>query len=80
MKTASQTTAPKKAPLADLSGIFSAIDPNGDDDVITYCTIGGRACTAWFVLIYLLGRERVRVYDGSWAERGRHAGAPVQQS
>jgi len=68
-------------PLADLSGIFSAIDLNGDDDdVITYCTIGGRACTAWFVLIYLLGRERVRVYDGSWAEWGRHAGAPVQQS
>jgi hypothetical protein len=34
----------------------------------TYCTIGGRAATAWFVLTYLLGRDRVRVYDGSWAE------------
>jgi thiosulfate/3-mercaptopyruvate sulfurtransferase len=67
-------------PAADLSGIFSAIDLHGDDDVITYCTIGGRACTAWFVLTYLLGRERVRVYDGSWAEWGREAGTPVQQT
>ncbi len=29
---------------------------------------GGRAATAWFVLTYLLGREHVRVYEGSWAE------------
>ncbi len=43
------------------------------------CTIGGRACTAWFVLTYLLGRDHVRVYDGSWAEWGRMAGAPVEQ-
>jgi hypothetical protein len=32
--------------------------------MISYCTIGGRASTAWFVLTYLLGREYVRVYDG----------------
>jgi thiosulfate/3-mercaptopyruvate sulfurtransferase len=33
--------------------------------------------TAWFVLTYLLGREHVRVYDGSWAEWGRMDDAPV---
>ena len=47
--------------------------------MITYCTIGGRASTAWFVLTYLLGRDRVRVYDGSWAEWGRMPGTPVEQ-
>jgi thiosulfate/3-mercaptopyruvate sulfurtransferase len=62
---------------ADLRGIFSAIDLDGDGELITYCTIGGRACTAWFVLTYLLGRDHVRVYDGSWAEWGRTAGTPV---
>jgi thiosulfate/3-mercaptopyruvate sulfurtransferase len=56
---------------AGLRGIFSAIDLDGDGELITYCTIGGRASTAWFVLTYLLGRGRVRVYDGSWAEWAR---------
>ena len=64
---------------AGLRRIFSAIDLDGDDELITYCTIGGRASTAWFVLTYLLGRDRVRVYDGSWAEWGKMAGTPVEQ-
>jgi 3-mercaptopyruvate sulfurtransferase SseA len=37
-------------------------------------------CAPWFVLAYLLGRERVRVYDGSWAEWGRMPEAPVEQA
>ena len=28
---------------------------------------------------YLLGCENVRVYDGSWAERGRMTGTPVER-
>ena len=59
--------------------VFSAVDLGGTEELITYCTIGGRACTAWFVLTYLLGRDRVRVYDGSWAEWGHMADTPVEQ-
>jgi thiosulfate/3-mercaptopyruvate sulfurtransferase len=57
-------------PEADLRRAFATVDPYGEAELITYCTIGGRAATAWFVLTELLGRASVRVYHGSWAEWG----------
>ena len=65
-------------PIRDLRSIFSSIDLEDDGELTIYCTIGGRAATAWFVLTYLLGRKQVRVYDGSWAEWGRIAQSPVE--
>jgi len=64
---------------AELRRVFSSVDLDGTAELITYCTIGGRAATAWFVLTYLLGRGRVRVYDGSWAEWGRIDNSPVER-
>jgi len=62
----------------ELRRVFSSVDLDGSEELITYCTIGARAATAWFVLTCLLGRDRVRVYDGSWAEWGRMTGTPVE--
>ena len=64
----------------DLRHLFSSVDIEGGNELITYCTVGGRASTAWFALTYLLGRDRVRVYDGSWAEWGRLGDAPTESS
>jgi thiosulfate/3-mercaptopyruvate sulfurtransferase len=52
------------------------IDPSRP--VITYCTIGGRATEAWFVLTHLLGFADVRVYAGSWANWGTTADTPIE--
>jgi len=67
-------------PLAELRRHFSQIDLSADREIIPYCTIGGRASTAWFVLTQLIGHDRARVYDGSWAEWGRMASSPVERS
>lgn len=64
---------------AALRQILPAIDLDAGGELITYCTIGGRAATAWYVLTELLGHDDVRVYDGSWAEWGLTPHSPIEE-
>lgn len=53
--------------------------PIDDSEVITYCRLSHRGTLVWFALRYLLGIEKVRVYDGSWTEWGSIVGFPVER-
>lgn len=44
---------------------------------IVYSHLGDRSAHTWFVLKYLLGFDRVRNYDGSWAEWGNMVRMPI---
>jgi len=62
----------------EIRKIIDELDIDPSRPVITYCTIGGRATEAWFVLTHLLGFADVRVYAGSWANWGTAADTPIE--
>jgi thiosulfate/3-mercaptopyruvate sulfurtransferase len=61
--------------LQELYGGKGALD---GEEIIAYCRIGERSAHTWFVLHELLGRERVKNYDGSWTEWGSLVGVPIE--
>lgn len=63
----------------DLKQLYGAKGINGEKEVIAYCRIGERSSHTWFVLMYLLGFDKVRNYDGSWTEWGNLVGAPIEK-
>lgn len=67
-----------KAP-AELQAELEAVGVVPDLDVVTSCRLSHRASLGWFVLTRLIGRDRVRVYDGSWTEWGSIVGFPVER-
>jgi len=64
----------------DIASILEdvGIDPKGDVEIIAYCRLSHRATLVWFALTQILGRPRVRIYDGSWTEWGSMVGMPIE--
>jgi len=64
-------------PSDELLSRLAGLGVTPDREVVTYCQVGARAAHSYFMLKHL-GFERVRVYDGSWAEWGNDPDLPVE--
>jgi thiosulfate/3-mercaptopyruvate sulfurtransferase len=67
----------KLKPRAELAAISAHI-PAGP--AVSYCNTGHWAATDWFVLHELLGRQDVRLYDGSMVEWTANPSRPVESA
>ena len=63
----------------ELQALYTNNGVTSDKEVISYCIVGGRSNHTWFVLTYLLGYPKVRLYDGSWAEWSTLIGVPIEK-
>jgi thiosulfate/3-mercaptopyruvate sulfurtransferase len=61
----------------ELTKLFRDAGVNLTRPIIASCGSGVTACALAFAL-YLVGRERVAIYDGSWAEWGLPDGPPIE--
>lgn len=62
----------------ELRKIFEAAGVTPERETITYCQTGARAAHDYFVL-RLLGYQKLRNYDGSWAEWGNSETLPIEE-
>ncbi len=65
--------------VEELQALYTNNSVTLDKEAISYCIVGGRSNHTWFVLTYLLGYPKVRLYDGSWAEWSTLIGVPIEK-
>ncbi len=63
----------------ELAELYGSKGVTNGANIIAYCRIGERSAHTWFVLHELLGRDRVKNYDGSWTEWGNLVNVPIEK-
>lgn len=63
----------------EIAAAFDGVGATAGRDVVTYCRLSHRGSLGWFALTRLVGRQGVRVYDGSWTEWGSLVGVPIER-
>lgn len=64
--------------MAELEALVRQKGVTPDQQIITYCVLGGLSTHLWFVLTQLLGYSQVREYDRSWAEWSNLPNVPIE--
>lgn len=64
-------------PIDKLRESFYRRGATPDKEIVSYCRLSHRGSMVWFVLRFLLGYTRTKVYDGSWSEWGSIVGLPI---
>ncbi len=64
--------------VEELAELYASKGIEAEKPTIAYCRIGERASHTWFALTYLLGRDNVSNYDGSWTEWGSLVNVPIE--
>jgi thiosulfate/3-mercaptopyruvate sulfurtransferase len=64
-------------PADELAALFAGAGVGFDKPVIASCGSGVTACALAFAA-FLIGHDRVAIYDGSWAEWGLPDGPPIE--
>jgi thiosulfate/3-mercaptopyruvate sulfurtransferase len=67
------------ASARELAALFESAGVTADSEVITYCG-RGYAAACGLLALKLLGHEKARLYDGSWAEWSADLTLPVEVS
>ena len=62
----------------ELEQLYAEKGIKAGEPIIAYCRIGERASHTWFALTYLLGRDQISNYDGSWTEWGSLVNVPIE--
>ncbi|HEX6810418.1 MAG TPA: rhodanese-like domain-containing protein [Planctomycetota bacterium] len=65
-------------PRARLEADYAALGIDRGDPVVVSCRTGHQASQSYFVLRWLLGRENVRWYNGSWTEWAARSDLPAE--